>query len=523
MYGPCMAHVVLFSSRLSVLGILWGLFWGVFWGSLCGCERSASPPPPVCRSPAQKSSEAPGESPPAAPRSPTRVVIVGGGIAGLVAAYTLEGRGIAAQILEADSRWGGRVATAEYEGGVTAEYGTQELWGDNPLLGIARELGIPLDANAVKPYSSAVIDGKLYPYFLGSREAYLDTLMTRPEKKRFLVWLDEAKKLRELAEREGLKNPEVRNLQTLSFAAWVESAKLDRSAVELVRLLIECELASRWHSFSALFGLMEFGVFLGEGQLAYHVSGGNSRLIEGLVRAIRGDKILSAQVTRIERRQTEGGRIGVRVYYQHNRRIRMVEAERVVVAVPFWRLHQIEMIPPLSEMKRQAVANLSRGQYTVVHLLMPKEARKLWMIGGKLPLALLTDGPLGVVYGPLGAPPAAPYPEVFSLLVHGLDAAAFHMVPRETKLQEIYAHLDKLWPGLSKHTRLSQVYTYHPGAVPVWPPGRSPLDELSQALREPELGLYLAGDYLYNAHSDGAARSGVRAAARIVAELVVNR
>ena len=93
------------------------------------------------------------------------------------------------------------------------------------------------------------------------------------------------------------------------------------------------------------------------------------------------------------------------------------------------------------------------------------------------------------------------------------------MVPREVRLKEIYAHLDALWPGLSGYVRTSYVYTYHPGALPVWPPGRSPLDELAQNLREPELGLYLAGDYLYNAHSDGAARSGMHAAERIAREL----
>src|SRR5262249_5801810 len=139
-----------------------------------------------------------------------------------------------------------------------------------------------------------------------------------------------------------------------------------------------------------------------------------------------------------------------------------------------------------------------------VHLLLAKQAAALWMQQGRAPFAVLTDGPLGVIYGTSGEPPTAASVQIFSLLVHGPAAAAFHMVPRELRYREIYAHLDELWPGLSQQVLAAHAYTYHPAALPIWPPGRSPLDALAQDLREPELGLYLAGDYLYNAHCDGA-------------------
>lgn len=447
------------------------------------------------------------------------MVVIGGGLAGLLAAYELDKRGVPVCLLEASSDWGGRLATAEYGNGLTAEFGTQELWEDNPLLDTARELGVPLDDPPIKPYSSVVVDGKLYPYFRTTVEAYFDTFMAPPEKTRLIAWLEQAYKLRELAQRQGLKDPQIQYLQRISFADWVGAANLSRPAAALLRLHAESELGTDWQSFSALFGLLEFGVFLGKGQLAYHVRGGNSRLVEALVRTIRGEKLLAALVTRVERWKSDQGRIGVRVFYLHDRRSHVVEAERAVVAVPFWRLHQIEMIPPLSDTKWQAVSTLLRGQYTVVHLLMPRDAQKLWTRAGPAPFALLTDGPLGVIYGPSGESPSASSLLVFSLLVHGQFAAAFHMVPRDIRLKEIYTQLDALWPGLSGYVQTSHVYTYHPGALPVWPPGRSPLDELAQSLREPELGLYLAGDYLYNAHSDGAARSGTRAAERIAQEL----
>ncbi|MGH8863370.1 MAG: FAD-dependent oxidoreductase [Burkholderiales bacterium] len=59
--------------------------------------------------------------------APMRVVVVGGGLAGLTTAYELQKRGIVAQIIEASDVFGGRVATARYPGGLQAEYGLQEM------------------------------------------------------------------------------------------------------------------------------------------------------------------------------------------------------------------------------------------------------------------------------------------------------------------------------------------------------------------------------------------------------------
>ena len=75
---------------------------------------------------------------------------------------------------------------------------------------------------------------------------------------------------------------------------------------------------------------------------------------------------------------------------------------------------------------------------------MDKRARQTWMVHGHSPFPVLTDGPLGVVYGVTHeSPPSQPL-EVFSLLIHGAAAGAFHMVPRELKVREILSSLDKL-------------------------------------------------------------------------------
>ena len=456
---------------------------------------------------------------PAARDAAPRVVVVGGGIAGLVSAYELSKHGVSTELLEATESWGGRVATASYGEGVYAEYGMQEMWADNPLLGIARELQVPLDDKAESPYSSLVLNGKLVPFSQATAEEFFASFLTPAERKALDAWMVKAKALRERALAAGGLDPELERLQAVSFADWIGTLALPKRVSEWIRITLECELGTDWQGFSGLIGLVEFGFFLPPGQVNYQVRGGNARLMTALAAAIPGRKTLLATVTAIERWRTPQGQTRARVSYLRNQRLETVEADRVILAVPFVRLHQIRLDPPLSKEKWEAIDSLDRGQYTVVHLLVDKGARALWTVGGRSPFPVLTDGPLGVVYGVTHESPAAQPLEVFSLLIHGSPAGAFHMIPRELKVGKILAALDQLWPGLSAHVRSSEVFTYHPAALPVWPAGRSPLDPGGRALREPEMGLILAGDYTVSAHSNGAAESGQAAAARIIQDL----
>lgn len=132
---------------------------------------------------------------------------------------------------------------------------------------------------------------------------------------------------------------------------------------------------------------------------------------------------------------------------------------------------------------------------------------------------VLTGGALGVIYGTQGESDPNAKTDVFSLLIHGPAARRLHMKPHDEAIAEMTAELSKLWSGFGAHVREGYLYSHHPAAVAVWPPGRSPLDAEAQALFEPEDGLYFAGDWLVGAHSDGAVVSGERAAERIAQDL----
>jgi monoamine oxidase len=235
--------------------------------------------------------------------------------------------------------------------------------------------------------------------------------------------------------------------------------------------------------------------------------------------ALKGPKLLSARVVRVVRDKTRDAAWRARVNYQRAGRIETVETEAVVLAVPFTRVHSISLTPELSRAKCEALASLGFGQYVVAHLIVDRAAEALWRINGETPLPVLTDGTLGVIYGTQSEGDPDAKTDVFSLLVHGPAARRLHMKPHDEAIAEMTAELSKLWPGFGAHVREGYLYSHHPAAVAVWPPGRSPLDARAKALFEPEEGLYFAGDWLVSAHSDGAVVSGRRAAERIAQDL----
>src|SRR5262249_285458 len=79
-----------------------------------------------------------------------------------------------------------------------------------------------------------------------------------------------------------------------------------------INLTLSCELASNWQVYSALSGILEFRVFLHGGERAFHVRGGNSRIIEALGRAHRGPTLVGARVVGGERAKGAGGEAGGR-------------------------------------------------------------------------------------------------------------------------------------------------------------------------------------------------------------------
>lgn len=438
------------------------------------------------------------------------VAVVGGGLAGLVTAYELRQRGLDAHVLELNDRLGGRVATAEYGPFLRAEYGLEEIWEKSPLFPLAKKLGVELEGEGT--FSSVMLDGTLHAFTQPTPEAYFDSLFSAADREAQRTFFERAQTLFTQLE----KNPA---LTQISFAQWLVNEGVPPRVQRWIRLTLECELGASAEEFSAAFGIFELRTFLFGGERAFHVVGGNGRLIEAFEKALAGHTTLRAKVLGIDRRRDAAGQWSVTVRYLRDGQVKELRARRVVLAVPWMMQHLIDLNPPLPQAAQLAMASIGRGQYAVVHLIIDKAAHGLWGGVEKRPFPVLTEGVLGAVYGVRSPSPASQPHEVFSLLIHGSAARAFHLVPHERKREDIVAGLEQLWPGFSKFVRGSAVYTYHPAAIPFWPVGRAPFDEQGLGLFASFDGLFLAGDFLVSSHSEGAVVAAQRQAAAIAREL----
>jgi oxygen-dependent protoporphyrinogen oxidase len=98
------------------------------------------------------------------------VVVVGGGIAGLAAAWELQKRGVASRVLEASGRAGGVILTERFEGW-TIDAGPDSLLVQKPAaVSLCRELGLGDRLHPTSPPRTAYVlrDGRLHPLMEGS-------------------------------------------------------------------------------------------------------------------------------------------------------------------------------------------------------------------------------------------------------------------------------------------------------------------------------------------------------------------
>ena len=85
-------------------------------------------------------------------KAPPSIAIVGGGVAGLTAAYRLQAVGAKPVLFEASSRWGGRMLTVyDFYKGMFCELGGQFVdTGHEDLIALAKELGIEMQRLATE-------------------------------------------------------------------------------------------------------------------------------------------------------------------------------------------------------------------------------------------------------------------------------------------------------------------------------------------------------------------------------------
>lgn len=504
-----MQFTVKHRSRLksALLAVVMGL------GLLPACQPQTTEPEKQAEKAAQTGLTPSGEQP--QEQQPVDVLIVGGGLSGLSTAYQLKKSGISYRVLELAPRVGGRVRTGSYPEKLHAEVGLAEFWDGNPALEIIKELKVPME-RVDTGFSSFIADGKVYPFQGETNSAFVSSLLKPDEYKRWQAWDSQMEKLLhelEAGHASGNLSPSLLALKDLSFADWLKKQDLPPLGLKLIHAVLAPEVGTPLDRISALDGIAEWHLFVGKGAMPNHVVGGNQNLTEAIATAIGREQIsLNTQVTNVV--DTPEG-VEIRAVDTSNFKNKTFKAKYAVLAIPLYRLFELQFRPRLSDKVYEAIHTQGWGAYFTAHVMLDKAAEKYWTFNGENALPLLTGGPLGVIYPGQGSGDGKHV--LVNLLITGDFAEGFNARTGsfDDVQKQIEAEFEKTFPGIGAHIRKFTFFRYHPRAIASWPVGRSRFDALSNGLRKAHGHLYFGGDFTESSHSDGAVISALRVSKQI--------
>jgi monoamine oxidase len=370
-----------------------------------------------------------------------RIAIVGAGAAGLTCAHELERNGIpVSAIYDAGARAGGRIHSLDPFGRPgSAEAGGEFIDGwHTELLDLAADLGVPV--RDTTDFFADLADSYWFGGALLDERAYLR--LWEP-----IAAACEAD-LPLLAGYSDLFHddhpPGARQLD-VSAADWMARHSLPERSRAALATALAGEYGRDPGELSALliFYLLDY---LSPEMLptpperegrTYQIAGGNSRLIDALVARLRAPLELGARLIAL---QDRGG--GYRLTFERAEERLTVDAELVMIAVPFSTLRRVDLQLDLNDLQRRCIQELGYG--TNAKLFMAFDPRPWEMNGqsgtlnGEPPLQLTWE----TVHGRDGSA---------GILVHyaggqsGLEIGAGDLTDRTAALLPA---LERAFPGL---------------------------------------------------------------------------
>ena len=437
-----------------------------------------------------------------------RVIVVGGGIAGLTAAYELQKRGVEVVVLEREATPGGRMRS-ERHGDFVIERGAQFIASSyRNMHALAAELGIADQIEKLSDTRNAVLrrgEFVLTNYEgLGALRRSRDLSLTSKLRLIAMLW-----PIWQHRKRLDFYHPErASRLDDESAAAYVERA-LGREALDY---LIEPAFASTFtvlpENMSKAFMLSTIStLFRGFRLLSFR--GGNGVLTQTL--ASRVPVRLGTAVERVQ-----ANRNGVAVYVVGGSEADVLRADAAVVAVPGNAVTRL--CGPLTPVEKQFFAGVRYASSIIVFVMAGAEAQPPFYGAGISRREHVRLYGLAVENAKAGVVP--PGKTLYNCALSEEMAAELMDAPDEDVIWAVNRELRKLpLPGLDS----IEGYVVHrwPSLVPQFWPGyhRSLRHFLRRADRTDRL--FFAGDYLIGPYTEAALTSGQRAAEACAAYLAL--
>ncbi len=374
-----------------------------------------------------------------------RVVVIGAGLAGLVAGYELKRLGHDVVILEAQNRVGGRVHTLRsFAPGLYAEAGAMRIPRAHGLtIRYCEEFGLPL-----RPFVMGNPKGLVH---VGGQRMTIEEAnddptrlafdLTDPERGRTAddLWSETIAELRDLVEREGDAAWEVivREYDRYSLHDFLRVRGWSTGAIEYFGVMNFLE-SDMHNAFVEVLREELGGAYVDMVEIA----GGMDQLPDAFYRRLRREIWLGAEVHAIDQDAD-----GVTVHYKTEAGRFTARGDYTVCTLPFSVLRHVEVLTPFSRAKQRAIRQLSYHASTKI-LFQVRE--RIWedddgILGG----ATVTDLPVRR----LNYPTPDPDPEVLrgvllASYTWGQDALEWGAMDPETRLEEALDDVAQIHPRI---------------------------------------------------------------------------
>ena len=444
--------------------------------------------------------------------STTEVIVVGAGLAGLVAARDLVRAGVAVTVLEARDRVGGRTLSTTLDG-QTIDLGGQWI-GDKHarLRRLASELGVESFAQHSR--------GKKV---LARTDGTLTTFSGFLPKIGLLGLVDlglAIMKLERLARKVSLEDPRATPnagaLDAQTVADWLERRVRTRAARDMLGIATQMIFAAEPRDLSLLFFLLYARSSDGLQRLAEIEHGAQERRFTTGAQSIchRLAEPLGTRV-RLEHavRAIEQSASGAIVHTSHG----PLQTRRVILALPPAMLQKIDFTPSLPAERARLHAGMPMG--SVIKCIASYD-RPFWREAGYSGEAISTTGAVRATFDDCS--PSGDHAALVAFVV-GDPAKQLSRVPEAERRQQILGELARLHGA---EARTPTAYLDKDWLAEEWsggcyvglmPPG---LAQSASALRAPCGRIHFAGTETAIHHLgylEGAIESGERAACEIVA------
>lgn len=443
------------------------------------------------------------------------VVVVGAGLAGLVAARDLSAAGRSVLVLEARDRVGGRVHGVEVPGvpGVVLEAGGQWVGPtQDRVLGLLGELGLSTFPTHGQGRHLVSWRGRVRTY--RGRVPRLDPVTVLDVGQTQLALERASRRLRPEAPWEGAT---AARLDAETFGTWLRRHARTTGGRRFFQVLTQAVFSAEPEELSALWvaayvraaGGLDALVATAGGAQQDRVVGG-SHLIAGRLADALGDQVrLSCPVRALHRdargvtARTDAG---------------SVRARRAVVAVPPALAAALDYDPPLPADRTALLQRMPMGAVIKVNVVYDEP---FWRAAGLSGQAASGDHPVAVVYD--NSPPSG-RPGVLLVFLEGRHAVTARALTVEQRRELVLAGLVRLFGPRAAHPTvvLEQDWSAEPWSRGAYGAFTTPgaLVRFGPALRRPVGPLHWAGAETavrWTGYMDGAVESGARAAAEVLA------